>query len=232
MTQWSQFIEPYKQAVEELKVKLKGIRSQFELEDTHMPVEFVTGRVKPLASIHDKTREKGISFKPSNELATEIPDIAGLRIMCQFVDDIKTVVEILRKRKDLEIIEERDYITNKKPSGYRSYHIIIKYPVDTIHGEVIILAEIQIRTLAMNFWASIEHSLNYKYESELPEVIGHRLERAAEAAFRLDEEMSLIRDEIQEAQKYFSTYKQDRREGTRTKEGTEGDDEIFNSITK
>ena len=76
-----------------------------------------------------------------------MPDIAGLRLMCQFVDDIETVVETLRQRKDLEIVEERDYIANKKPSGYRSYHMIIKYPVQTIHGEITILAEIQIRTL-------------------------------------------------------------------------------------
>lgn len=208
MSQWSQFLEPYKQAVDELKVKLKGIRSQYNLEDIHTPVEFVTGRVKPLASIYDKTLEKNIPFVPSKELATELPDIAGLRIMCQFVDDISAVVEILRQRNDLEIIEERDYISNRKASGYRSYHMIIKYPVQTIKGEISILAEIQIRTLAMNFWASIEHSLNYKYESVLPEEISLRLERAAEAAFRLDEEMSLIRDEIQDAQKYFSEYKQ------------------------
>lgn len=208
MSQWDQFLEPYKQAVDELKVKLKGIRSQYELEDIHTPVEFVTGRVKPLASIYDKTLEKDIPFVPSSELATELPDIAGLRVMCQFVDDIGAVVEILRQRNDLEIIEERDYISNKKASGYRSYHMIIKYPVQTIQGEKWILAEIQIRTLAMNFWASIEHSLNYKYEGELPEEISLRLESAAEAAFRLDEEMSLIRDEIQDAQKYFSAFKE------------------------
>ena len=135
MPQWNQFLEPYKQAVDELKVKLKGIRSQYELQDIHTPVEFVTGRIKPLASIYDKTLEKGIPFEPSKELATELPDIAGLRIMCQFVDDIQSVVEILRQRNDLEIIEERDYISNKKPSGYRSYHMIINYPVQTIHGE-------------------------------------------------------------------------------------------------
>ncbi|MHA6258461.1 GTP pyrophosphokinase [Sporosarcina sp. CAU 1771] len=208
MGQWSQFLEPYKQAVDELKVKLKGIRSQYDLEDVHTPVEFITGRVKPLASIYDKTLERGIPFEPSNELAAEIPDIAGVRLMCQFVDDIQTVVETLKRRKDLEVIEERDYIANKKPSGYRSYHVIIKYPVQTIHGEKTIFAEIQIRTLAMNFWASIEHSLNYKYKSEVPEEISIRLERAAEAAFRLDEEMSLIRDEIQDAQQYFTAYKE------------------------
>ncbi|MFC5588647.1 GTP pyrophosphokinase family protein [Sporosarcina soli] len=208
MRQWNQFLAPYKQAVDELKVKLKGLRAQYELEDVHTPVEFVTGRVKPLASIYDRTLEKGIPFEPSAELATELPDIAGVRIMCQFVDDIEKVVETLRKRKDLEIIEERDYISNKKPSGYRSYHMIINYPVQTIHGEISILAEIQIRTLAMNFWASIEHSLNYKYEGEMPDEIRHRLERAAEAAFQLDEEMSQIRDEIQDAQQYFSAFKE------------------------
>ena len=191
------------------------------LEDVHTPVEFVTGRVKPLASIYDKTLEKEIPFEPSEELATELPDIAGLRIMCQFVDDIETVVETLRQRKDLEIVEERDYISNKKPSGYRSYHMIIKYPVQTIHGEKTILAEIQIRTLAMNFWASIEHSLNYKYEGEMPSEISLRLERAAEAAFRLDEEMSLIRDEIQDAQQYFSAFKETatRRYGKKRRKG-------------
>ena len=221
MSQWNRFLEPYKQAVDELKVKLKGIRSQYELADIHTPVEFVTGRVKPLASIYDKTLEKEIPFVPSKELATELPDIAGLRIMCQFVDDIGAVVEILRQRNDLEIIEERDYISHKKASGYRSYHMIINYPVQTIQGEVTILAEIQIRTLAMNFWASIEHSLNYKYEGELPEEINLRLEKAAEAAFRLDEEMSLIRDEIQDAQKYFSAFKETatRRYETQKKRG-------------
>ncbi|MDW0117021.1 GTP pyrophosphokinase family protein [Sporosarcina thermotolerans] len=221
MKEWKQFLEPYKQAVSELKVKLKGLRTQYELEGVHMPVEFVTGRVKPLASIYDKTLEKGIPFKPSAELAEELPDIAGLRIMCQFVDDIGKVVDTLRKRTDMHVIEERDYISNKKPSGYRSFHMIIGYPVQTIHGVKTILAEIQIRTLAMNFWASIEHSLNYKYQSELPDEIMHRLERAAEAAFRLDEEMSLIRDEIHDAQQYFTAYKEsaDRGYGEKRRKG-------------
>ncbi|AYC29025.1 GTP pyrophosphokinase [Paenisporosarcina cavernae] len=207
MGQWERFLEPYKHAVDELKVKLKSMRTQFELENRTSPIEFVTGRVKPLASIYDKTLEKGIAFEPSEELTMEIQDIAGLRMMCQFVDDIETVVTLMRERNDFRIVEERDYISNKKPSGYRSYHMIIEYPVQTIHGEKKILAEVQIRTLAMNFWASIEHSLNYKYKGIFPEEIKNRLQYAAEAAFRLDEEMSLIRDEIQEAQKYFSEYK-------------------------
>jgi putative GTP pyrophosphokinase len=206
--QWERFLEPYKQAVDELKIKFKGMRTQFEIENTNSPIEFVTGRVKPLASIYDKTLEKGIPFEPSERLMHELQDIAGLRMMCQFVDDIETVVDLLRNRNDIKVVEERDYISQEKPSGYRSYHMIVEYPVQTIHGENHILVEIQIRTLAMNFWASIEHSLNYKYKGLFPEEIKNRLQSAAEAAFRLDEEMSLIRDEIQEAQKYFSEYKE------------------------
>ncbi|MEI2354880.1 GTP pyrophosphokinase family protein [Mesobacillus zeae] len=210
MKQWDLFLEPYKQAVEELKVKLKGMRSQFELNSEHSPIEFVTGRVKPIASILDKANQKGI---PLEKLETEMQDIAGLRMMCQFVDDIKPLVEMLRKRNDFVLIEERDYISHKKESGYRSYHVVIEYPVQTINGEKKILAEIQIRTLAMNFWATIEHSLNYKYEGQFPEDIQLRLQRAAEAAFRLDEEMSIIRNEIQEAQAFFTRKKEIKKDG-------------------
>ncbi|EIJ81834.1 RelA/SpoT domain protein [Bacillus methanolicus PB1] len=209
MKHWDMFLAPYKQAVEELKVKLKGMRSQFELNSTHSPIEFVTGRVKPIASILDKANQKGI---PLDRL-DEMQDIAGLRMMCQFVDDIMRVVELLRNRNDFEIVEEKDYISHKKASGYRSYHVVIRYPVQTIEGEKRILAEIQIRTLAMNFWATIEHSLNYKYKGQFPEDIRIRLQRAAEAAFLLDEEMSQIRGEIQEAQAFFTRKKEMQQDG-------------------
>lgn len=207
MEHWDDFLAPYKQAIDELKVKLKGMRTQFEREQVHSPIEFVTGRVKPIVSILDKAIQKNI---PLDKLDTEMQDIAGLRMMCQFVDDIKKVVELLRKRNDFEIVEERDYISQKKASGYRSYHVVIRYPVQTINGEKKILVEIQIRTLAMNFWATIEHSLNYKYKGDFPEDIQMRLKRAAEAAFSLDEEMSQIRLEIQEAQRIFSRKKETR----------------------
>ncbi|GGG20059.1 GTP pyrophosphokinase [Lysinibacillus alkalisoli] len=208
MGQWEMFLGPYKQAVDELKVKLKGMRTQFGVANTNSPIEFVTGRVKPLASIYEKALEKGLVFQPSQSLGEELQDIAGLRIMCQFVDDIATVAELIRQRQDMRVIEERDYITHNKPSGYRSHHMLIEYPVETIHGVVIVYGEIQIRTLAMNFWASIEHSLNYKYKGDFPEEIKLRLQSAAEAAFKLDEEMSSIRSEIQEAQVYFTENKE------------------------
>ncbi len=194
------FLAPYNQAVDELKVKLRGMRAQYEYGSMHSPIEFVTGRVKPIKSILSKAKKKQT---PHNHLEYEIQDIAGLRVVCQFVDDIYTVVDMLRRRKDFEIIEEKDYITKKKDSGYRSFHVIIEYPVETIHGEKMLLAEIQIRTLAMNFWATNEHSLNYKYSGQIPIDVQSRLKRASEAAFQLDEEMSKIRNEIQEAQAIF-----------------------------
>lgn len=208
MGQWEIFLSPYKQAVDELKIKLKGMRSQFGIMSANSPIEFVTGRVKPLSSIYDKSLDKDIPFEPIARLGNELQDIAGVRIMCQFVDDISTVAELIRQRDDMKVIEEKDYITHSKPSGYRSHHMIIEYPVETIQGRIVIVAEIQIRTLSMNFWASIEHSLNYKYKGIFPEEIKNRLQSAAEAAFRLDEEMSLIRSEIQDAQAYFNEFKE------------------------
>ena len=135
----------------------------------------------------------------------QMEDIAGMRIMCQFRDDIYSVVDIIRSRdgKDLKIVYEKDYILNNKSSGYKSYHIVIKYPVQTAYGEKEILAEIQIRTLAMNFWATIEHSLNYKYKHNIPDDIKKRLVSSAEAASRLDLEMCEIRREVIKAQLMF-----------------------------
>lgn len=202
MTDWEAFLTPYKQAVDELKIKLKGIRDQYHLTSKHTPIEFVTGRVKPIPSILQKAERKNISF---DELEEKMQDIAGVRIMCQFVGDIDTIVELVKSRTDFEIVEERDYVKNQKKSGYRSYHIVLKYPVQMIDGSVKkVLVELQIRTLAMNFWATIEHSLQYKYAGEIPKEIEKRLRRAAEAAYWLDEEMSQIRGEVQEAQEILS----------------------------
>ncbi|WP_090925577.1 GTP pyrophosphokinase [Salibacterium qingdaonense] len=197
MSNWDTFLTPYVQAVEELKVKLKGLREQYQLSSKHTPIEFVTGRVKPVTSILEKAQRKNI---PLDRIGREMQDIAGVRIVCQFVNDIDTIVELIRSRSDFKVVEERDYIKRKKESGYRSYHMVIEYSVHTIDGEKSVLVELQVRTMAMNFWATIEHSLNYKYSGEIPDEIKERLQRAAEAAFQLDEEMSKIKGEVRDAQ--------------------------------
>lgn len=197
---WETFLDPYIQTVGELKIKLRGIRKQFRKQNRHSPIEFVTGRVKSVESIQEKMVLRGIS---EENLAQDLQDIAGLRIMVQFVDDVDEVLALLRKRHDMTVVQERDYITHMKSSGYRSYHVVVEYPVDTIDGQKKVLAEIQIRTLAMNFWATIEHSLNYKYQGDFPEEIKQRLERTAKIALELDEEMRKIREDIREAQLLF-----------------------------
>ncbi|TMW72940.1 GTP pyrophosphokinase [Alteribacter natronophilus] len=202
MKEWEELLAPYKQAVDELKVKFKGIREQYRHSPRHTPIEFVTGRVKPVSSILQKAKRKGV---PVDQVEGNITDLAGIRIMCQFVGDIDTVVELIKIRNDFRIVDEIDYIKHKKESGYRSYHMVLEYPVQTIDGEHPVLVELQIRTLAMNFWATIEHSLQYKYSGQIPREIEARLHRAAEAAFRLDEEMSQIRGEVREAQKIISS---------------------------
>ncbi|QQK76926.1 GTP pyrophosphokinase family protein [Salicibibacter cibarius] len=210
MNGWAIFLSPYHQAVEELKVKFKSLRDQYQRSSKHTPIEFVTGRVKPMTSIQEKAKRKNIALE---SLHTEMQDIAGLRIVCQFVTDIDTIVDMLRSRNDITVMSERDYIKEKKSSGYRSYHMVIDYPVHTIEGTRHVLAEIQIRTMAMNFWATIEHSLNYKYSGEIPEHVKRRLVRAAEAAYNLDEEMSKIQDEVREAQSII-TKRREENKGT------------------
>ena len=197
---WKNFLMPYEQAVEELKVKLRSIRKEYRRKNEYSPIEFVTGRVKEVSSILEKANKFGI---PLNRLEQEVEDIAGIRIMCQFVDDIDKVIELIRLRKDMQILYEKDYVNNVKGSGYRSYHMIIKYPVNMVEGQKEILAEFQIRTLAMNFWATIEHSLNYKYKKNIPDNIKVKLKKAADAAFELDEQKLEIKDEIKDAQRLF-----------------------------
>lgn len=197
---WELFLLPYRQTVDELKIKLRGLRGMYLLRKEHGPIEFVTGRVKPINSIIMKSKTRNISL---DKLETDMEDLAGIRIMCPFVEDIHDVVAMLKNRNDLNVVYEKDYVSHKKDSGYRSYHLICEYPVQLIDEVKVVLVEIQIRTLAMNFWASIEHSLNYKYQGEFPDEINARLQKAAESAFQLDEEMSTIRDEIKEIQKSF-----------------------------
>lgn len=197
---WKEILTPYDLAVQELLVKFNHIIKDYRSRNMYSPIEAVNGRVKSISSILEKCRKKNISIE---NITNEIEDIAGIRIMCQFVEDIYKVVDIINNRSDMEIYQEKDYISNVKPSGYRSFHLIVTYNVETMEGSKKIFVEIQIRTLAMNFWATIEHSLQYKYRHNIPDHIKKRLNASAEAIVRLDKEMSSIHDEIMDAQSSF-----------------------------
>ncbi|CAH1850351.1 GTP pyrophosphokinase [Convivina intestini] len=187
--EWESFLLPYTQTVSELKVKLRYLRDQYLAAGKDSPIEFVTGRVKTQASIEEKIVRRHLD---ESRLALDLQDIAGLRIMTKYIEDIYTVVELLRSRTDFQILEERDYVMNAKPSGYRSYHIVIEYPVQLYSGEKKVLAEIQVRTMAMNFWATIEHDLRYKHGQLSPDM-AEKLTQISDNAFTLEQELSDIR---------------------------------------
>lgn len=197
---WREILSPYVLAVDEIVVKFNHMINEYRDSGRYCPIEQVEGRVKKISSILEKAQKKGI---PVGDVEEKIVDIAGVRLICQFVEDIQTVVDIIKERQDMKVIYEKDYITNSKESGYRSYHVIIEYMVNTSRGPKNIKAEIQIRTLAMDFWATIEHSLQYKYKFNMPPQIRERLSKAANAIIVLDEEMSAVRDEIMDAQNSF-----------------------------
>lgn len=197
---WKEILLPYQMAVSELTLKLNSTMNEYRSFGKYSPIEQVNGRVKKISSILEKCQKKGIDY---NKVEDALDDIAGIRIICQFVEDIYKVVDIIKSRSDLSVILEKDYISNQKQSGYRSYHLITLYEVQTLTGPRKVKVEIQIRTLAMNFWATIEHSLQYKYKYNMPSHIREKLSAAANAIITLDKEMSQIREEIMDAQNSF-----------------------------
>ena len=194
---WRSILCPYELAVRELIVKFEHIISEHRENDLYSPIEQVSGRVKSVSSILEKMQRKHI---PMERMEEEVEDIAGIRIICQFEEDIETVASLIQNRSDMTIKSEKNYLKHVKQSGYRSYHLIIYYTVDTVKGPKKLQAEIQIRTMAMNFWATIEHSLQYKYKGDMPPHVAERLTNAADAIILLDQEMSSVRDEIMDAQ--------------------------------
>ena len=168
---WREVLSPYELAVQELTVKFEHLMKEYKEQVCTRPL---TGdrRVKSISSILQKAQKKNI---PLDRIQEEMYDIAGVRIICQFVEDIEMVVEMIRKRSDMKIVDERDYVSHVKDSGYRSYHLIVAYEVETMSGTQNICVEIQVRTLGMNFWAIIEHSLQYKYQKNMPEHIRKKI---------------------------------------------------------
>lgn len=194
---WREILTPYELAVKELTVKFQHLIKEYKDRGMYSPIEQVTGRVKSISSILEKAQKKGI---PLEKIEEEMFDIAGVRIICQFVEDIGMVVEMVRRRSDMKVVDERDYINHVKDSGYRSYHMIVSYEVETLQGTKKICVELQIRTLGMNFWSTIEHSMQYKYQKNIPDHIRKKLIKAAQAIVVLDSEMSQVRSEIMDAQ--------------------------------
>ncbi|ARU61882.1 GTP pyrophosphokinase [Tumebacillus avium] len=193
---------PYQQTIDELKVKLKGIKYGCLQENGYSPIEYVVGRVKSTESMLKKAELKGVQIGVGNwieDVEHQVKDIAGLRLVSRYIEDIREVQEILTQREDFVVEEVKDYIATPKDSGYRSIHMIVRYP--TYHGPLKkdAFCEIQLRTLAMNFWATNEHELRYKYDEKIPNDMRAALRRAADTAHELDMQMGEFRREIRDA---------------------------------
>ena len=187
----------YQCAVMEVETKFNVLNSRLSLLDEHNPIESIKSRVKSLDSIIRKLDKLGLPI--TIESAEEnLHDIAGVRVVCSFVDDIYRIEECFLAQEDVTLVKRKDYIRDPKPSGYRSLHLIIKTPVYTENGKKDMFVEIQMRTIAMDFWASLEHKLRYKknLNPRTAEELARELEACAEESAKLDEKMLRIRERI------------------------------------
>ncbi|MEC0373379.1 GTP pyrophosphokinase family protein [Paenibacillus chibensis] len=193
--EWKKLPMLYQLALEELQNKIKLIKKELKLQDGYSPIEHIKVRIKEPKSIINKLERKGFDFTLDNVL-THIHDIAGMRIVCAFVQDIYRLLDHFAHRDDIRIIEIKDYIAKPKPNGYQSLHVIVAVPLILFEGTRWMKVEIQMRTLAMDFWASMEHIIYYKYDKRVPNHVVGELKEAAEAADKLDHQMLRLREEI------------------------------------
>lgn len=185
-------------AITDIMAKLDIIRKYKITHNDKDPIEYITSRVKTEESMKEKLKRKKLDVTLENAL-TKIYDAAGVRIICAYIDDVYAVAEMLKKYKDLKVIKEKDYIKNPKANGYRSYHIVFELSLD-IAGEIHpIYVEIQIRTIAMDFWSSLEHQMKYKKDVKNQELIVQELKRCADEIATTDINMQTIRNMINES---------------------------------
>lgn len=187
----------YKCAMLEIKTKLDVLNTELSVQNRRNPIESIKCRIKEPESIMKKMKRLDIPFTVEN-IENNLNDIAGLRVICSFPDDIYTLVEYLIKQDDIKLIKKKDYIKNPKPNGYRSLHLILEVPIFLTKEKRMMRVEVQFRTIAMDFWASLEHKLKYKKDIENAEVISQDLYFCAELVSQLDSRMQQIRERLEE----------------------------------
>ena len=182
----------YACAIKEVQTKFEVLETEFKVRYQRNPIAAIQTRLKSSSSIVEKMIRKGIPFSLEN-LETEIHDLAGIRVICSYVDDIYALAEALTSQDDITLVERKDYISSPKPNGYRSLHLIVSVPVFFSQQTRQIRVEVQIRTIAMDFWASLEHQMKYKREIPDQQHIVAQLKSCAEDIARVDQEMMNIR---------------------------------------
>lgn len=194
-TEVTRFMMMYQFALNELETKIEILKEEFHFLHDYNPIEHTKSRVKSIESIINKVARKGLDIS-LDSIKSNIKDIAGLRITCSFISDIYRIRDMLSNHFDLKILEVKDYIQNPKPNGYRSLHLLAEVPVVMSDGKENVCVEIQIRTIAMDFWASLEHKIFYKYDQSVPGRLLEELKQASDSANKLDQQMERLHQEI------------------------------------
>ena len=193
--QYRELMQLYDAAVREVRTKVEILDGEFKVRYARNPIHHIDTRLKSPASIAEKLRRKGLP-QTLESIEENLTDIAGVRIICNYLEDIYHIADLLIRQQDVELVRRRDYIKNPKESGYRSLHLVIRIPVFLSSHTELVPVEIQIRTIAMDFWASLEHQLRYKSDQETTQMLRARLQRLAETSAMLDREMQEIHLEI------------------------------------
>lgn len=195
---WKEVILVYTSALKQIETKLEILNDEFQHVHQYNPIEHIKSRVKTSESIVKKLRKGGYEATIEN-MVKHVNDIAGIRIICSFTSDIYQIAKMIANQQDVTLVSVKDYIKNPKKSGYKSFHMIVTLPVYLSDRIVDVKVEIQIRTVAMDFWASLEHKIYYKFEGNAPEYISSDLRACAEIVSRLDEKMLSLNEAILKA---------------------------------
>ncbi len=193
--EFSSRMQIYNAGIKEIRTKLEILDEEFKAKYAYNPIHHIESRLKSPRSIIKKVKMKGIPVT-AESMAANIRDIAGIRVICNYIDDIYRVADLLTSQDDVTLVRVRDYIKSPKPSGYKSLHLIVEIPIFLSTGPQPIPVEIQIRTIAMDFWASLEHKLKYKTENNVSEELRSRLKICADEISVLDAEMQDIHNAI------------------------------------
>ena len=185
----------YSAAMKEVQTKLEILDDEFQMKHRRNPIHHIESRLKSIQSIMEKLSRKNFAVSMKSAVAN-LNDIAGIRVICPYVEDAYTVAKLLTSQDDVHLKEIRDYIRHPKPNGYRSLHLILEIPVFLQEGRIMVPVEVQIRTIAMDFWASLEHDLRYKAHGIVPQDISDELQQVGEDIARLDQKMQSIHDRI------------------------------------
>ena len=187
----------YRCAIREIQTKLEVLDDEFSVENNRNPISFIKTRIKKPNSIYDKLQKMGYEFTTEN-IQTYLNDVAGVRIVCAFIDDIYMISDLITQQDDIKVIEIKDYIKNPKPSGYRSLHLIVQVPIFLQKNKKMVNVEVQFRTIAMDFWASLEHKLRYKKDipADQAQQLQEELLACATQSAQLDNRMQEIRNQL------------------------------------